>query len=222
MLIWCLYPFVKLSEKLTSGMTEGPMLSGFSRQEFAAMAELSAKEGQLAERESEVLKNLLLLRDTGVKDAMTPRPVVFSLPRGTTVEAFFGQHEDNRFSRIPVYEDDPDALGGFVLRADLLLAQARGQCETPLAEFERPMPVLPESLSLAQAFRDVLRHRSHIAQIVDEYGVLEGILTLEDIIETLLGLEIVDEGDKAVDMQEHARKLWRRRAEKMGIEPPEV
>ncbi|MBT8038752.1 MAG: HlyC/CorC family transporter [Xanthomonadales bacterium] len=219
-LVWILYPFVKMSELLTRGLTDTPKLSGFSRQEFAVMAELSAREGQLAERESEVLKNLLLLRDTGVKDAMTPRPVVFSLPGDTTVEAFFDAHGENRFSRIPLYSDDPDALNGFVLRADLLLARAQNKGEQLLSEFERPMPVLPESLSLAQAFRNVLRHRSHIAQIVDEYGVLEGILTLEDIIETLLGLEIVDEGDEAIDMQEHARRLWRRRARKMGIEPP--
>lgn len=221
-LIWVLYPFVKLSEWLTRGLTDTPKITGFSRQEFAAMAELSAKEGQLAERESEVLKNLLLLRDTGVKDAMTPRPVVFSLPGDTSVDSYFEQYGESRFSRIPLYKDDPDAVGGFVLRADLLLARAEGRGDRSLSEFERPMPVLPESLSLAQAFRDVLRHRSHIAQIVDEYGVLEGILTLEDIIETLLGLEIVDEGDQAVDMQEHARRLWRQRARKMGIEPPKA
>jgi CBS domain containing-hemolysin-like protein len=217
-LVWALYPFVVLSEKITGRMADGPTLNGFSRQEFAAMAELSAEEGQLAERESEVLKNLLLLRETRVTDAMTPRPVVFSLPESATVGAFFGGHESVRFSRIPLFRDDPDQLDGFVLRGDLLLAHAKGQVDTPLAAFKRPMPVLPESLTLAQAFNQVLRVRAHIVQIVDEYGCLAGILTLEDIIETLLGLEIVDEGDQAVDMQEHARSLWRRRAREMGLE----
>jgi CBS domain containing-hemolysin-like protein len=218
-LVWILYPFVKLSEKLTGGLSDAPTLSGFSRQEFAAMAELSEKEGQLARQEAKVLQNLLLLRDTRVRDAMTPRTVVFSLPRDMTVESFFEQHEKVRFSRIPIYSDDPDALEGFVLRGDLLLARAHGQDTARLAEFERPMPVLPESLSLAQAFNDVLGSRAQIVQIVNEYGVPEGILTLEDIIETLLGLEIVDEGDEAVDMQEQARRLWRRRARAMGIDP---
>lgn len=220
-LVWILYPFVKLTEKITGGLADTPTLKGFSRQEFAAMAELSEREGQLAQREVEVLRNLLLLRNTGVRDSMTPRPVVFSLPRELTVDAFFEQHEQIMFSRIPVYREDPDELEGFVLRSDLLLHHAKGEGSAPLACFERAMPVIPEYLSLAQAFNDVLEQRAHIVQVVDEYGVMAGILTLEDIIETLLGLEIVDEGDKAVDMQEHARRLWRHRARKMGIDPDE-
>jgi len=125
-LVWVLYPFVMLSEKITGRMVDGPTLNGFSRQEFAVMAELSAAEGQLAERESQVLKNLLLLRETRVKDAMTPRPVVFSLPEFTTVAAFFDEHQSVRFSRIPLFRDDPDEVEGFVLRSDLLLAHAKG------------------------------------------------------------------------------------------------
>ena len=223
-LIWALYPFVVLSEKITGRMAYAPTLNGFSRQEFAAMAELSAEEGQLAEQESEVLKNLLLLRETRVKDAMTPRPVVFSVSESTTVGEFFDVHESVRFSRIPLYREDPDQVDGFVLRGDLLLAHAKGDVDKPLAVLKRPMPIVPESLSLAQAFNRLLRVRAHIVQVIDEYGCLAGILTLEDIIETLLGLEIVDEGDEAVDMQEHARRQWRRRAREMGLkfEGPET
>ena len=110
-------------------------------------------------------------------------------------------------------------LDGFVLRSDLLLARATDEGATPLARFERPMPVLPESLSLAKAFNEMLRARAQVVQVVDEYGVLAGILTMEDIIETLLGLEIVDEGDEAADMQDLARRLWRKRARAMGIDP---
>jgi len=218
-LVWVLYPFVKLTEKLTGGLAGEPTLAGFSREEFSAMAELGAKEGQLAERESEVLKNLMLLRDTGVRAAMTPRPVVFSLPRDTSVDAFFEEYEHVRFSRIPIYGEDPDQIDGFVLRSDLLLARASGEGWSRLANFERPITALPETLSLSEAFNHVLRQRAHIVQIVDEYGVLAGILTLEDIIETMLGLEIVDESDETVDMQEHARRLWQRRAREMGIDP---
>ena len=217
-LIWVLYPFVLLTGKMTKGLANGPTLNGFSRQEFAAMAELSAEEGQLKNRESEVLKNLLLLRETRARDAMTPRPVVFSLPESTTVGSFFAAHESVRFSRIPLYRDDPDQLDGFVLRSDLLLAHAKAEVDTPLERFKRPLPVVPESLSLAEALNQVLRVRAHIVQIVDEYGSLAGILTLEDIIETMLGLEIVDEGDEAVDMQEHARRLWQLRAREMVLD----
>lgn len=182
------------------------------------MAELSAAEGQLAVRESEVLKNLLRLRETRIKDAMTPRVVVFSVPAAMTVGEFFDKHEKANFSRIPVYRRDPDQLRGFVLRNDLLLALARGQLSTQLGSLQRSMPILPESLSLSQAFNHVMQVRAHIVQVVDEYGSLAGILTLEDILETLLGMEIVDEGDATVDMRDHARRLWQRRAKAMGID----
>jgi CBS domain containing-hemolysin-like protein len=218
LLIYLLYPFVKLTEKLAGSLTKGPTLTGFSRREFAAMAELSAEEGQLAEQESEVLKNLLLLRETRVKDAMTPRTVIFSLPGVTTIRDFFSHHDRVRFSRIPIYSDDPDRLEGFVLRSDLLQARAGGNSESSLKNFQRELSIIPDSNTLSRAFKDVLRARTHIVQVVDEYGSLAGILTLEDIIETLLGLEIVDEGDQAVDMQEEARRLWKLRAEKMGLD----
>jgi len=216
-LVWLLYPFVMLTEKLTGGMVDGANLSGFSRSEFAVMADLSAKEGQLAERESEILKNLLRLGDTRVRDVMTPRTVLFSLPGGTEVAEFFRKYEQIRFSRIPVYGDDPDHIQGFVLRSDLLLAQARGESIRTLDSFRRELPVLPDSASLARAFTLLLRQTSHLAMVVDEYGDLQGILTLEDIFETLLGLEIIDEGDEAVDMQQLARDRWKRRAEKIGF-----
>ena len=217
-LIILLYPFVKLTEKMMKGLSESATLNGFSRQEFSAMAELSAQEGQLTQRESEVLKNLLLLRETSVKDAMTPRTVVFSLPESTTVADFFRDHEQVRFSRIPVYSDESDHVEGFVLRSDLLLAQANGRFKESLESFKREIPILPKSLTLARAFNDVLRVRAHIMLVVDEFGSPVGILTLEDIIESLLGLEIVDEGDKTVDTQEHARRLWRRRARNLWMD----
>jgi CBS domain containing-hemolysin-like protein len=217
-LITLLYPFVKLTEKMMGVLSESATLNGFSRQEFSAMAELSAQEGQLTQRESEVFKNLLLLRETRVKDAMTPRTVVFSLPESATVADFFRDHEQVRFSRIPVYSDEPDHVEGFVLRSDLLLAHANGRFNESLESFKREIPILPKSLTLARAFNEVLRVRAHIVLVVDEFGSPAGILTLEDIIETLLGLEIVDEGDETVDTQEHARRLWKRRARSLWMD----
>lgn len=217
-LVWLLYPFVKLSELLTRGLTHGPGLTGFNREELAAMAELSASEGQLARQEMKILKNLLRLRDTPVTDAMTPRTVIFSLPESLTVEAFFLQYEDKRFSRIPLYSTRPGALDGFVLRSDLLLAQASGDGAQQLVNYRRDMPALLAMTSLSRAFDEFLRQRAHLMVIVDEYGSVMGILTLEDILETLIGLEIVDEGDATTDMQEHARRLWRKRARNMGID----
>ena len=220
-LIWVLYPFVKLSEKLTGGLTHGTILTGFSRGELAAMAEVSAQEGQLAQQESRIVKNLFLLRETRVKDAMTPGTVVFSLPGTMRVEEFFHRYDHVRFSRIPVYGDDRDSVKGFVLRSDLLLAQARGNVDSLLENYAREIPVLLDSMSLSQAFDRYMQLRAHIMLVVDEYGGMKGVLTLEDVLETLLGLEIVDEGDQTVDMQKLARRLWKRRAEEMGLETDE-
>ena len=220
-LIWLLYPFVLLSEKLTSGMTQGAKLSGFSRREFAVMADLSAGEGQLAERESEILKNLMQLQKTRIQDVMTPRTVVFAVPETTTVEEFFHHCDQGHFSRIPIFDEDPDQVTGFVLRGDMLLAQARGESKNILKNYRRNMPALPEPISLARAFNQLVLLKAHIALVVDEYGDVQGILTLEDIFETLLGLEIVDEGDATVDMQSLARSQWKRRAEKLGLDSDE-
>jgi CBS domain containing-hemolysin-like protein len=216
-LIWILYPFVKLSEALTRGLSHGPGLTGFNREELAVMAELSASEGHLDQQEIIILQNLLRLRETRVTDAMTPRTVVFSLSENLSVEEFFWKYGSERFSRIPIYAEAPGHLNGFVLRSDLLLAQARGNTDSRLSTYRRQMSALPATTSLARAFDRFLRQRAHIMMVVDEYGTLKGILTLEDILETLLGLEIVDEGDATVDMQALARRLWKKRAGAMGI-----
>ena len=217
MLMWMLWPFIKLSALLTSSLSHGPTLRGFSREEFRAMAELGAEEGELEEQESRILRNLLHLRDLNVKAAMTPRTVVVRAQETQTVDAFFSAHAGDRFSRIPVYADNPDHYSGFVLRADLILAQARGNTDKPLTEYRRELLRLPASLSLLRAYQKLIDQRAHIAVILDEYGATLGLLTLEDVLETLLGLEIVDEGDRTEDMQALARTLWRRRAKEMGL-----
>ena len=220
-LVWFLYPFVVLSEMLTRGLSRGHELEGFSREEFAAMADLGEQEGQLEERESLILKNMVLLHETKVTDVMTPRPVVFSLPESLTVSEYFDSHYDSRFSRIPIYAGDREQLTGFVLKDDLLLAQARSNTENILAHYRRDLSALLDTTPLSDAFEEILHKRAHIMMIVDEYGGMEGIITMEDILETLLGLEIIDESDKTADMQQHARRLWRRRARDMGLAIPD-
>ncbi|MDA9983751.1 hemolysin family protein [Porticoccaceae bacterium] len=215
-LIILLYPFVKLSDWLT-GSLHGPTLNGFSREEFSVMADLSSKEGQIAEQESHILKNLLLLRETRVTDAMTPRTVIFSLSKMITVEEFFHKYDHVSFSRIPVYSDEQENISGFVFRSDLLLAKARGNGDNTLSNYRRDITAVPGSMSLSQVFNELLKLRVHMMLVVDEYGGVEGIITLEDVLETLLGLEIVDEKDNAVDMQKEARRQWKRRAGKMGL-----
>jgi CBS domain containing-hemolysin-like protein len=216
-LIWILYPFVILSEKLTSGLTHKNEIK-ITRNEMAAMAEIGEQEGQLASNESRILKNLFLLRETTIRDIMTPRSVVFSLSDKLKVSDYFDMHDSVRFSRIPIYNQHHDNITGFVLRNDLLLAQARGNTDTPLSTYRRDISALPYNTTVLEAYERLLNTQGQILLVVDTYGVMLGIATLEDILETLLGLEIVDEGDSIPDMQQLARRLWKKRAQEMGLE----
>lgn len=218
-LVKALLPFVWLSEKITGGMHDGPRLSGFGRAEFSAMAELGAREGGLGRRESDILKSVLSASETPVKAAMTPRTVMFTRPESITVAEFFANEGEQRFSRIPVHGEDADDINGFVLRTDLLAARGDGCEQAPLSRYRRNLPMFPGSLSLSRAFRSLQSEQAHLALVVDEYGDVQGLLTLEDILETMLGTEIVDESDTEVDMQELARRRWRRRARQMGLDP---
>jgi CBS domain containing-hemolysin-like protein len=217
-LILILYPFIWLSEKITGGLSEGVKMSGFSRQELAILADIGANEGQLTRRESEILKNLLLLRRIKVLEVMTPRKMMFSLASTSNVASVVEKHADVRFSRIPLFGEDQDMVDGFVLRADIIMAYARGDRDRSIAEFHRDLPALLETTSLAKAFNVLMPLEAHIAMVVDEYGGLQGIITLEDIFETLLGMEIVDEGDETADLRELAKKRWKRRAQELDVE----
>ncbi|SEA10411.1 CNNM domain-containing protein [Microbulbifer marinus] len=223
-LVWLLYPFVKMSEWLTRGMSRGPTLTGFSRDEFAVMAEIGEAEGQLERRESSILRNLFFtLRDYSVREVMTPRTVVYSLSQNATIGQSYEEVEKSRFSRIPVYEqEDPDCVVGFVLKQELLLAFAKGEQDKQLSEFRRDMLMLPETATIYQAFQKMLSRRVQISAVLDEYGSLEGLVTLEDLLETLLGEEIVDEADKTADRQEVAKRLWRLRSKRHGLKVDEA
>ncbi len=218
LLVFLLYPFVAMSEKLTRTLTGHSSTEGVTRDELAVLAELGVADGNLAHRESSIFRNLLLLDKLSVKSAMTPRMVLFSLPEDTRVDEFFHVHDDVRFSRIPVYKSGKEEITGFVLRPDVLLAQAQGKTGMQLKDFKRDILALLQSMSLSHAFDELIRQRAQVALVVDEYGGLEGILTMEDILETLLGIEIVDESDRDVDMQALARRLWKKRAREMGID----
>jgi len=219
-LVWTLYPFVLLSESLTRRLSKGRIVKGFVREEFAAMVDVGTREGQLGLRESRVLKNLFRFRSSTVKDIMTPRPVVFALPEALSVGELVRDYPESPFSRIPLYGANREDITGFVLRSDLLLAQARGDSAAPLSRFKRDLRAIPVNHSLFDLLDFFLKHRQHIVMVVDEYGGMEGLVTLEDVVETLLGFEIVDELDETVDMQALARDLWERRAREMGIRLP--
>lgn len=215
-LIVLMYPFIKMSEFITRGISEGPRMTGFSREEFAAMAEVSAIEGQIEKQESAILKNLLRINNTRVQKIITPRTVIFSVPETNTIAEFFNEHGDIKFSRIPIYSgDDSEAITGFVLRSDLLLAHAKGENDAPLKNYSRQIQAIPETTTVDAALQNFISTNTHIMLVVDEYGGIEGLLSLEDLLETLLGLEIVDEGDKTEDMQELALRRAKEIQDKM-------
>lgn len=218
-LTWLMTPFIWLI-RVFGGSGHGEV--EFSREELKVMAEIGRKEGKLHETESRVLVNLLHMRDNEVGDVMTPRVVVFSLPEVTTVGEFLQQHERCPFSRIPVFRGTPDEVAGFVLRDEILLAASKDQDNTRLSELVRPLYSVPENLQLTAAFDKMLSDRYHIAIVLDAYGGLAGLVTLEDIVETLLGLEIVDEADTKTDMRDFARLQWEKRASKMGLATEQV
>lgn len=220
-LIWVLYPFVVMSALLTRLLSRKHSHGHFRKEEFTAMAKAGVEEGKLDLHESLILKNLFLLKETLVTDVMTPRTVVFSLDETLQVQEYFEKHNSSRFSRIPVYSGDRDHVTGFVLRSDLLLSHARGNSEKSLDVYSRDIPALPDTSSLQVAFELFIEKRGHIMLVVDQYGSMVGILTLEDILETILGIEIVDEGDRIDDMRKLARRLWKKRANRMGLEVEE-
>ena len=209
-------PLVLMAEVITRVMTRNKVEKKVHRDEFIALAELGSKEGIFHRYESRVLQNLFYLRDIRTRDIMTPRTVVFALSDKQTAAESLAANEHFYFSRIPVYGENLDDIKGFVLKSDILLAE-RQNPHTLLAELCRPIVVIPGNLTLHHLFEKMMADSTHIALVVDDYGGTEGIVTMEDFIETLLGLEIVDEVDTAEDMQEIARKQWQKRAQRTGL-----
>ena len=187
----------------------------FSHAEFLAMTEMGRVEGQLDEREAAVIHNLLSLNRLKVHDIMTPRPVLIAGDRTQTVAEFFEENPNLPFSRIPVYEDDIDSVTGVAFKDDLLAAMATGEGERTLEELAREALFVPETLSVAGVLPQLLERRSQLAVAVDEYGVTAGVVTVEDVLETLLGLEIMDEKDSVADLQRLARERWAARRRRM-------
>ena len=211
-----MWPLVKMAELLTGLMTKNKPKNQVHRDEFIALAELGAHEGVFHRYESRVLQNLFHLRDIRTRDIMTPRTVVFALPDNQTVAETIAAHPSFQFSRMPVYGENLDDIKGFVLKGDIFQA-AQKNPEKPLTDICRPIVVIVGDVTLHTMFEQMMNESTHIALVVDEYGGTEGIVTMEDFLETLLDLEIVDEVDTVEDMQEIARKQWQIRARRTGL-----
>lgn len=188
-----------------------------SREEFIAITDAAEEEGVFEENETTVIKNLLVFKSVKARDVMTPFTVVSSEEEEMTLDDFYGKNKDQSFSRIPIYKDRPYNITGFVLRDDILEHIVEEKGDMKLREVKREIAVVDADKPIPELFETFIKDRMHISQVVDEFGNTIGIVTMEDIIETLLGLEIMDESDDIEDMQLQARKNWEQRAKKRGL-----
>lgn len=218
LLIWLLFPLLFVSELLTRYLARGKSIHGFNRDEFAAMADIGAETGHLDPKESRILNNLLRFPELCAEDIMTPRTVVFALQQEMTVNEVIKAHPEISFSRIPIYVANRDEVTGFVLKTDVLLNQHSNDGKAKLCDLKREILTIHERTSLSKVLEDLLDNRAHIMVVVDDYGGMEGIVSLEDVVETLIGIEIVDESDKIDDMRRLARRKWEERMRRMGID----
>ncbi|MFD1161127.1 hemolysin family protein [Hwangdonia seohaensis] len=209
-LLWLL----QLTTKLIGGKGHGSILS---REGFIVMTDMAHEEGVFHESESKVIKNLLTFKEIKAKDVMTPRTVMKTENGNTTVEDFFNQNLNLRFSRVPIFIDTEDNIKGLVLKDDVFKEMALGNGHKKLYELKRSIIVVTRNMAIPTLFEELVETRNHMALVVDEYGTVSGLVTMEDVIETLLGLEIMDESDNVSDLQVQARKNWEARAKKLGI-----
>lgn len=211
------YPFLIIALFLTHFITRNGEGQTISREEIAAMTNLGEKEGVFNSSESKIINNLIKMRSIKVHSIMTPRTVVLGANENLTLEEFFKQKDFLRYSRIPVYVDSMDNITGFVLKSDILLLLANDKKQVVLKNIKRPITRCYEYTSILRFYDQMITRKEQIALVIDEYGGLEGIVTQEDVIETILGLEITDETDANIDMQQLAKEQWKKRAARMNV-----
>ena len=216
-IVLLLYPLILVSEKLTKLLVRGKEPQAFSRREFAALASIGEESGQIDPLESRIIRNLLAFGAIKVEDIMTPRSVMLSFEENKTVAELLVDRPKLTFSRLPIYDGDLDNITGFVLKTDMLLAKVNNAVDKPLTQFKRDITFVFSKMKLFDLLELMLKNRIHIAITVGEYGEVKGLVTLEDVFETLLGLEIVDEIDRVEDMQALARQMMDRRVERLGL-----
>ncbi|MGB1216793.1 MAG: CNNM domain-containing protein [Saprospiraceae bacterium] len=216
-IIYALYPLVWFSQWITKILKNDKDKSVLSRQDFSIMAEMGAKQGLFKKSEFAIINNLLEFDTIKVKDIMTPRTVMVAVPASMTVKEYFDTHPKLRFSRVPIFEETNDNITGFFLKDEMLLQLAKDNFDASLDSIKRELIFVNEDASVPNLFNIFVEKREHIAMVTDSYGGSAGLVTMEDVMETLLGLEIVDEFDKEVDMQTLARQKWGERAKKLGI-----
>lgn len=210
-LIILMHPFVILIKLITKWITPKESEVTVSREEVSAMANVGEEEGVIEENENKIIQNIIKLDNIKACDVMTPRVVSAIAPENMTLREFYDNDDYLHFSRIPVYADSKEFITGYVLRSDALEELAEDNFDLTLGQLKRDISYFNEEQSISSVWEVLLKNKAQIAVMIDEYGCFQGILTLEDIIETILGLEIIDENDEVSDLQQFARERWEKR-----------
>ncbi len=216
-MIFITYPLVILSAVITKVISKNKVDQTTSREEIAALANIGTDEGIFSKKEHKIIQNLLRLKNMKVTEIMTPRVVVALADQDLYLKDFLNNKDYLRFSRIPVYSENEENITGYVFRQTVFEKLAEDRYELQLKNIKRDIVIVPDSIVLFTLWEKLLEAKEHIAVIVDEYGGFDGIVTMEDIIETLLGLEIIDEKDTVSDMQKFARDRWKERQLKYNM-----
>lgn len=211
------FPLVWISSIMTKMLARKKSELTISREEISALASIGTQEGIFADKENKIIQNLIKLKSLKIKDVMTPRIVVVTANEEMTLEEFLKNKEFLHFSRIPIFKENRDHITGYVFREFVFEKLAEDQFNLRLKDIKRKIIYFPENMTLFDAWEEMLQKKEHISLITDEYGGMDGITTLEDIIESLLGFEIVDETDKIVDMQQYAVKRWKEKQKKYEL-----
>ncbi|MBR3093064.1 MAG: HlyC/CorC family transporter [Bacteroidaceae bacterium] len=219
-LIIITYPIVLLLQWITGLVTSDNRPAAVSREEVSAMVTVGAEEGVLEKKENKMIQHLLKLDEITAEEIMTPSVVVDLVNEKMTVRDFYKKEEYSKHSRIPVYTDTDDYVSGYVLRQAVLERLAEDKFNTTLAELARPILTFEEETPVSKIWESLLEKKEQISAILDEYGGFRGLVTMEDVIETMLGFEIVDERDSVVDMQELAIQQWQKQKRKIHRRPP--
>lgn len=207
-IIYLLWPLVWLAQWITKSMKKDQSKSVFSRGDLSAMVSIGVKSGSITKGEFTLLQNTLKFRGIKAKEVMTPRTVLVSAPSDLSIQNFYDSALGQTFSRIPIFEQNIDNCSSYVLKYEVYDALIKGKGNEPLSSVGRALYYIEESETIAHALELMIEHKEHLLRVVGPFGGTQGILTMEDVIETLLGLEILDEVDQTANLQEFAKKKW--------------
>jgi len=205
-IVFVMKPVVWICQVLTAMLPERKNDDAVSAEELQTIAQLSRQSGEIDQEQEKVISNILELRHKTVRQIMTPRTVTFTIDANLYVdEAMAMIKQISSYSRIPAYNGDPVDICGIIMRKDILLAAAEDRDRLALSSLMQPVHFVPESAPLNRVLQEFFERQQHLFVVVDEYGAMTGVISLEDVIEEIVGREIVDESDKTLDMRELAR-----------------